>query len=136
MGHLSSRACDPLFFPCTPAGVLRLLESTRVPLVGASAVILGRSDIAGSPVAAILRSKDATITQCHSKTKNIEELVRYLPSYLCQLFKHSQVKTADVVVSAIGQPEFVKGSWLKPGAVVIDVGINYVPGKVFQNSTK
>ncbi|KAF9454495.1 C-1-tetrahydrofolate synthase [Macrolepiota fuliginosa MF-IS2] len=111
IGHLSSRASEPLFSPCTPAGVIRLLESTGVPLVGALTVILGRSDIVGSPVASMLRNKDATIIQCHSKTKNIEEIV----------------KTADVVVSAIGQPEYIKGSWLKPGAIVIDVGINYVP---------
>ncbi|RXW20745.1 hypothetical protein EST38_g5117 [Candolleomyces aberdarensis] len=93
IGHLSSRAADPLFAPCTPAGVIR------------------RSDIVGSPVAALLRSKDATVTQCHSRTKNIEEIV----------------KTADVLVAAIGKAEFVKGSWIKPGAIVIDVGINYVP---------
>ncbi|EKM82679.1 hypothetical protein AGABI1DRAFT_118122 [Agaricus bisporus var. burnettii JB137-S8] len=111
IGHLSSRASAPLFAPCTPAGVIRLLESTGVALSGAHAVILGRSDIVGSPVASMLRNKDATITQCHSKTKNIEEIV----------------KTADIVVAAVGQPEFVKGSWLKPGAVVIDVGINYLP---------
>ncbi|KAG2020278.1 C-1-tetrahydrofolate synthase [Coprinopsis cinerea AmutBmut pab1-1] len=111
IGHLSSRAADPLFAPCTPAGCIRLLESTGVPIAGAHAVVLGRSDIVGSPVAALLRSKDATVTQCHSRTKNIEEIV----------------KTADIVVAAIGKPEFVKGSWIKPGAVVIDVGINYVP---------
>lgn len=129
---MSSRASEPLFAPCTPAGVIRLLESTGVPLAGAHTVILGRSDIVGSPVASMLRNKDATITQCHSKTKNIEEIVRLHPFFLnyC-LLKCCQVKTADVVVSAIGKPEYVKGSWLKPGAVVIDVGINYVPGKLF-----
>lgn len=111
IGHLSSRASEPLFAPCTPTGVIRLLESTGVPLAGARAVILGRSDIVGSPVASMLRNRDATITQCHSKTGNVQEII----------------KSADVVVAAIGQPEFVKGSWLKPGAIVIDVGINYVP---------
>lgn len=111
IGHLSSRAGDPLFSPCTPAGCIRLLESTGVNIAGANAVVLGRSDIVGSPVAALLRSKDATVTQCHSRTKNIEEIV----------------KGADIVVAAIGKAEFVKGSWIKPGAVVIDVGINYVP---------
>ncbi|KAF6765211.1 C-1-tetrahydrofolate synthase [Ephemerocybe angulata] len=111
IGHLSSRAADPLFSPCTPAGVIRLLESTGVPLSGLNAVVLGRSDIVGSPVASLLRSKDATVTQCHSRSKNIEEIV----------------KGADVVVAAIGKPEFVKGSWIKPGAIVIDVGINYIP---------
>ena len=75
IGHLSSRAALPLFTPCTPTGVLRLLESTGVSLSGANAVVLGRSDIVGSPVAAILRSRDATVTQCHSKTKNLMEIV-------------------------------------------------------------
>ena len=77
IGHLSSRAADPLFAPCTPAGVIRLLESTGVSLSGLHAVVLGRSDIVGSPVAALLRSKDATVTQCHSRTKNIEEIVLF-----------------------------------------------------------
>ncbi|KAI0062253.1 FTHFS-domain-containing protein [Artomyces pyxidatus] len=111
IGHLSSRASNALFTPCTPTGVLRLLESTGVPISGANAVVLGRSDIVGSPVAAMLRNKDATVTQCHSRTKNLPEIV----------------KTADILVSAIGKPEFVQGSWLKPGAVVIDVGTNYLP---------
>ncbi|PFH50056.1 hypothetical protein AMATHDRAFT_61802 [Amanita thiersii Skay4041] len=111
IGHLSSRASDPLFNPCTPVAVIRLLESTGMPIAGANAVILGRSDIVGSPVMSMLRHRDATVTQCHSRTKNIEEIV----------------KSADILVSAIGKPEFVKGSWIKPGAVVLDVGINYLP---------
>ncbi|KAI0302037.1 C-1-tetrahydrofolate synthase [Russula brevipes] len=111
IGHLSSRASSPLFTPCTPTGVIRLLESTGVPIPGASAVVLGRSDIVGNPVSVMLRSKDATVTQCHSKTRNLPEIV----------------KTADILVSAIGKPEFVQGSWIKPGAVVIDVGTNYIP---------
>ncbi|KAF9500864.1 FTHFS-domain-containing protein [Pleurotus eryngii] len=111
IGHLSSKASDPLFSPCTPAAVIRLLEETGKSLSGAHAVVLGRSDIVGSPVASLLRNKDATVTQCHSRTKDIEGIV----------------KTADVVVAAIGRAEFVQGSWLKPGASVIDVGINFVP---------
>ncbi|KAI5122970.1 hypothetical protein M0805_006849 [Coniferiporia weirii] len=111
IGHLSSRASNPLFSPCTPSGCIALLESTGVPIAGANAVVLGRSDIVGSPVAAMLRSRDATVTQCHSRSKNLPEIV----------------KTADILVAAIGKPEFVKGEWLKPGAIVIDVGINYVP---------
>lgn len=75
IGHLSSRASDPLFAPCTPTGVIRLLESTGVSIEGLRAVVLGRSDIVGSPVAAMLRNKDATVTQCHSKTKNLPEIV-------------------------------------------------------------
>ncbi|KAI0006034.1 FTHFS-domain-containing protein [Russula compacta] len=111
IGHLSSRASLPLFTPCTPTGVIRLLESTGVLIPGANAVVLGRSDIVGSPVSVMLRNKDATVTQCHSKTKNLPEIV----------------KTADILISAIGKPEFVQGSWIKPGAVVIDVGTNYIP---------
>ncbi|KZT26435.1 FTHFS-domain-containing protein [Neolentinus lepideus HHB14362 ss-1] len=111
IGHLSSRAADPLFTPCTPAGVIRLLESTGVPIAGANAVVLGRSDIVGSPVSAMLRSKDATVTQCHSRTKNLEQLI----------------KGADILVAAIGRAQYVQGEWIKPGAVVIDVGTNYIP---------
>ncbi|KAK7014860.1 FTHFS-domain-containing protein [Favolaschia claudopus] len=111
IGHLSSRASEPLFAPCTPSAVIRLLESTNVPLSGANAVVLGRSDIVGSPVASMLRNRDATVTQCHSRTKNIEAII----------------KNADIIVAAIGKAQFVQGSWLKPGAVVIDVGINYIP---------
>ncbi|KDQ26544.1 hypothetical protein PLEOSDRAFT_159539 [Pleurotus ostreatus PC15] len=87
IGHLSSKASDPLFSPCTPAAVIRLLEETGKSLPGAHAVVLGRSDIVGSPVASMLRNKDATVTQCHSRTKDIEGIV----------------KTADVVVAAIGR---------------------------------
>ncbi|KAG8953056.1 tetrahydrofolate synthase [Tulasnella sp. 424] len=111
IGHLSSRASTPLFSPCTPSGIIRLLESTGKPIEGAEAVVLGRSDIVGSPVAAMLRKRDATVTQCHSRTRDLPEIV----------------KRADILVSAIGKPEFVQGSWVKPGAVVIDVGTNYIP---------
>jgi len=75
IGHLSSRASDPLFAPCTPAAVIRLLESTGVPIAGSHAVVLGRSDIVGSPVAAMLRNRDATVTHCHSRTRNVESIV-------------------------------------------------------------
>jgi len=111
IGRLSSRASDPLFAPCTPAGVIRLIESTGVPIAGSHAVVLGRSDIVGNPVSAMLRKLDATVTQCHSRTKGLE----------------SFLKTADIVVAAIGKAEFLRGEMLKPGCVVIDVGINYVP---------
>ncbi|KAI0797666.1 C-1-tetrahydrofolate synthase [Abortiporus biennis] len=111
IGHLASRASDPLFTACTPAGVIKLLESANVEIAGAQAVVLGRSDIVGNPVAALLRARNATVTQCHSRTKNLPEIV----------------KTADILVAAIGQAQFVKGSWLKPGVVVIDVGTNYIP---------
>jgi methylenetetrahydrofolate dehydrogenase (NADP+)/methenyltetrahydrofolate cyclohydrolase/formyltetrahydrofolate synthetase len=110
IGLLSSRIAEPYFTPCTPAGVIRLIDSTGFDLSGSNVVVLGRSDIVGTPVCALLRKRDATVTQCHSRTKGLEEIV----------------KRADVVVAAIGQAEFVKGSWLKKGAVVIDVGTNYI----------
>lgn len=111
IGLLSSRLSEPYFTPCTPAGVIKLIESTGFDLAGANVVVLGRSDIVGTPVCALLRKKDATVTQCHSRTKNLESIL----------------KNADVVVAAIGQAGFVKGEWLKEGAVVIDVGTNYIP---------
>ncbi|KAG6814346.1 hypothetical protein H0H92_010931 [Tricholoma furcatifolium] len=111
IGHLSSRASAPLFAPCTPSAVIRLLESAGVTIAGSNAVVLGRSDIVGSPVASMLRNRNATVTHCHSQTKDLENIV----------------KNSDIVVAAIGKPEFIKGSWIKPGAAVIDVGINYVP---------
>ncbi|KAK4684626.1 hypothetical protein P7C73_g5544, partial [Tremellales sp. Uapishka_1] len=110
IGLLSSRLSTPYFTPCTPAGVMKLIESTGFNLDGANVVVLGRSDIVGTPVCALLRKADATVTQCHSKTKNLEAII----------------KNADVVVAAIGKAHFVKGEWLKEGAIVIDVGTNYI----------
>ncbi|TVY47935.1 C-1-tetrahydrofolate synthase, cytoplasmic [Lachnellula occidentalis] len=111
IGELAKRGGHPLFTPCTPKGVMVLLQESGVDLKGKNAVVLGRSDIVGSPVSYLLKNADATVTVCHSKTVGIEEYI----------------KRADVVVAAIGKPNFVKGEWLKPGAVVIDVGTNYVP---------
>ncbi|KAK9477321.1 formate--tetrahydrofolate ligase-domain-containing protein [Lipomyces japonicus] len=111
VGELAKRGGSPLFIPCTPKGVMVLLEKSGVELSGKRVVVLGRSDIVGSPVSYLLRNADATVTVCHSRTQSLE-------SYL---------KEADVVVSAIGKAGFVKGEWLKPGVVVIDVGTNYVP---------
>ncbi|KAF3760844.1 hypothetical protein M406DRAFT_47692 [Cryphonectria parasitica EP155] len=111
IGELAKRGGHPLFTPCTPQGVMVLLKETGVDLKGKNAVVIGRSDIVGSPVSSLLRNADATVTVCHSKTQNLE----------------AHVKQADVVVAAIGQPAFIKGSWLKPGAIVIDVGTNYIP---------
>lgn len=100
----------PRYLPCTPAGVMKLLEVSGTKLAGAHAVVIGRSDIVGKPMAALLMQKgaDATVTVCHSRTRD-------LPSFCRQ---------ADILVAAIGIPEFVKGDMIKPGAVVIDVGIN------------
>ncbi|KAL9633410.1 MAG: hypothetical protein Q9164_004716 [Protoblastenia rupestris] len=111
IGELSKRGGHPLFTPCTPKGVMVLLKESGVDLKGKSAVVLGRSDIVGSPVSALLRNADATVTVCHSRTQNLE----------------AYIKQADVLVAAIGKSNFVKGEWIKPGAVVIDVGTNYLP---------
>ncbi|KAL0470009.1 C-1-tetrahydrofolate synthase [Neurospora intermedia] len=111
IGELAKRGGHPYFIPCTPKGVMALLAEAGVELKGKNAVVLGRSDIVGSPVSYLLKNADATVTVCHSKTADLQQ-------YL---------KEADVVVAAIGQPNFVKGEWLKKGAVVIDVGTNYVP---------
>lgn len=99
---------NPLLQPCTPYGVMRLIESTGIDLSGKDAVVIGRSNIVGKPMSMMLLKKNATVTICHSKTKDLPE----------------RVKAADLVVAAIGKAEFVKGEWIKEGAVVIDVGIN------------
>lgn len=111
IGELAKRGGKPFFVPCTPQGVMVLLKEAGVELKGKDAVVLGRSDIVGSPVSYLLKNADATVTVCHSRTQNLSEIVR----------------GADVVIVAIGKPGFVKGDWLKPGAVVIDVGTNYLP---------
>jgi len=96
------------YLPCTPHGCIVLLEEAGVDLTGKEAVVLGRSNIVGKPVAILLLEKHATVTICHSRTKDLPGVVR----------------RADVLVVGIGRPEMVKGDWIKPGAVVIDVGIN------------
>lgn len=111
IGELAKRGGRPLFTPCTPLAVMELLKASGVDPAGKQTVVLGRSDIVGSPVSYLLRNADATVTLCHSKTPDIARIV----------------KTADILVAAIGQTEMVRGDWLKPGAVVIDVGINYKP---------
>lgn len=110
IGLLSSRNSEPFFVPCTPAGVLKLIQSTGFQLRGANVVVLGRSDIVGTPTCSLLRKHDATVTQCHRYTAGLENIV----------------KNADCVVAAIGQAQYIKGDWIKPGAVVIDVGTNYI----------
>ncbi|XP_045776422.1 C-1-tetrahydrofolate synthase, cytoplasmic isoform X2 [Maniola jurtina] len=99
------------FIPCTPAGCLELIKRTGVTIAGKTAVVLGRSRIVGTPVAELLKWEHATVTVCHSKTKNLSEVT----------------KTADILVVAIGRAELVRGSWIKPGAIVIDCGINAIP---------
>jgi methylenetetrahydrofolate dehydrogenase (NADP+)/methenyltetrahydrofolate cyclohydrolase len=98
----------PRFIPCTPAGIVALLEAHRVPIAGARAVVLGRSDIVGKPVAALLTARDATVTICHSKTRDLA----------------ATCLDADILVAAIGRPGFVTREFLREGAAVVDVGIN------------
>ncbi|MCX6056019.1 MAG: bifunctional methylenetetrahydrofolate dehydrogenase/methenyltetrahydrofolate cyclohydrolase FolD [Chloroflexi bacterium] len=110
IGRLAQKGRDPLFIPCTPAGCMYLLEKEIPSLEGIHAVVLGRSNIVGMPVALLLVRANATVTICHSRTRNLQEVVRQ----------------ADVLVAAVGRPEMVRGDWVKPGAIVIDVGINRV----------
>ncbi|CAN6609306.1 C-1-tetrahydrofolate synthase, cytoplasmic [Trichomonascus vanleenenianus] len=120
VGDLAKKGGNPLFLPCTPKGIMYLLKESNVEIAGKNAVVLGRSDIVGTPVASLLRNADATVTVVHSKTPNVPEIV----------------KQADIVVAAIGQPAFVKGEWLKPGAVVIDVGTNYIKDATRKNGQR
>jgi len=110
IGRLAQKGRDPLYVPCTPNGVMYLLEKNGPRLEGANAVVLGRSNIVGMPVALLLVRANATVTICHSRSKNLSEITRQ----------------ADILVAAVGKPEMVRGDWVKPGAVVIDVGINRV----------
>jgi methylenetetrahydrofolate dehydrogenase (NADP+)/methenyltetrahydrofolate cyclohydrolase len=110
IGRLAQKGREPLFVPCTPLGVMVMLERVGVNLDGANAVVLGRSNIVGMPVALLLVRANATMTICHSRTKDLPSVVRQ----------------ADVLVAAVGKTEMVRGDWVKPGAVVIDVGINRV----------
>ncbi len=108
IGRLAQKGREPLFVPCTPYGCIYLLKEAGVQIDGANAVVLGRSNIVGMPAALLLIAENATVTVCHSHTRNIPEIVRQ----------------ADILIAAIGKREFVRGDWIKPGAAVIDVGIN------------
>ena len=103
----------PLFQPCTPYGVMVMLRETGVELAGKEVVVVGRSNIVGKPVALMCLQQNATVTICHSKTRDLA----------------AKVGMADVVIAAVGQPEMIKGEWIKEGAVVIDVGVNRVGDK-------
>jgi 5,10-methylene-tetrahydrofolate dehydrogenase/methenyl tetrahydrofolate cyclohydrolase len=111
IGRLAQKGREPLFVPCTPYGCIYLLKEAGVQISGANAVVLGRSNIVGMPAALLLVAENATVTICHSRTKNLPEVVRQ----------------ADIIIAAIGKIEFVRGDWIKPGAAVIDVGINSKP---------
>jgi methylenetetrahydrofolate dehydrogenase (NADP+) / methenyltetrahydrofolate cyclohydrolase len=102
----------PGFVPATPGGIMRLLDAYGVAVSGQHAVVLGRSPILGKPAGMLLLAADATVTYCHSRTRGLPGIVA----------------TGDIVVAAVGRPEFVRGSWLKPGAVVVDAGYN--PGNI------
>lgn len=110
IGRLAQKGREPLFIPATPSGVMYLLENSGAPLDGANAVVLGRSNIVGMPVSLLLVRANATVTICHSHTKDIPAITR----------------EADILVAAVGAAEYVRGDWIKPGATVIDVGVNRV----------
>jgi methylenetetrahydrofolate dehydrogenase (NADP+)/methenyltetrahydrofolate cyclohydrolase len=101
----------PTFVACTPKGCMRLLREVNARLEGARAVVLGRSLLVGKPMSLLLQNANATVTMCHSRTRDLAD----------------EVKRADIVVAAIGKPELVKGDWIKEGAIVLDVGMNRTP---------
>jgi methylenetetrahydrofolate dehydrogenase (NADP+)/methenyltetrahydrofolate cyclohydrolase len=102
---------EPRFIACTPYGIMKLIEEAGTTVRGANAVVVGRSNIVGKPVAVLLTAADATVTICHSKTKDLAGVIG----------------TADILVAAIGKAEMIRGAWIKPGATVIDVGMNRLP---------
>jgi methylenetetrahydrofolate dehydrogenase (NADP+)/methenyltetrahydrofolate cyclohydrolase len=111
IGMLTSGNTDKALVPCTPAGCMLMIEDQLgKDLSGLNAVIIGRSNIVGKPMASLLLAANATVTICHSRTKNLAEVAR----------------GGDILVAAVGRPQMVKGDWIKPGAVVIDVGINRI----------
>jgi len=110
-GKLSRGLVDGTIVPCTPMGCLHLIKKAGVKIEGSRAVVLGRSKIVGSPMADLLVWEHATVTKCHSKTQDLAQVCRQ----------------ADILVAAVGRPEMVKGDWIKPGAIVIDCGINAIP---------
>jgi len=110
IGRLAMKGREPLFVPCTPKGIIELLDRSGVNIEGARAVVVGRSNIVGLPVAMLLLHRNATLTICHSRTRNIGDVTRQ----------------ADILVVAIGRANFIRGDMIKPGAVVIDVGSNRI----------
>jgi len=110
IGRLAMKGREPLFIPCTPHGAIVLLEEVGAQFEGANAVVLGRSNIVGLPAAMLLIHRNATVTVCHSRTRDLPVVCRQ----------------ADILIAAVGRPEMVRGDWVKPGAYVIDVGSNKV----------
>ena len=111
IGRLAQKGREPLFVACTPYGCIYMLDQAGVKIEGANAVVLGRSNIVGMPAALLLIGRNATVTVCHSRTRDLPAVVRQ----------------ADILIAAIGKMEMVRGDWIKPGAAVIDVGINEKP---------
>ena len=109
LGYLAQG--KPRFVPCTPKGCMRLLREIEVDPAGLRAVVLGRSLLVGKPISMLLQNANATVTMCHSRTRDLAD----------------EVRRADIVVAAIGKPEMVRGDWIRDGAVVLDVGINRMP---------
>eukprot|EP01067_Filipodium_phascolosomae_P009123 Filipodium_phascolosomae@DN8047_c0_g1_i1.p1 len=116
IGHLALRDHEPCFKPCTAKGIVELLKRSKVDLPGKTAVVVGRSNIVGMPVSLLLQQENCTVIMCHSRTKNLSEVV----------------KQGDIVIAAIGKPKFINADWLKEGCVVIDVGINSVDDPTMQ----
>ncbi|HSG97255.1 MAG TPA: bifunctional methylenetetrahydrofolate dehydrogenase/methenyltetrahydrofolate cyclohydrolase FolD [Woeseiaceae bacterium] len=115
IGKLSAGHTADAFVPCTPAGCILMIEDELGPdFSGLNAAVVGRSNIVGKPMAALLLQRNATVTMCHSRTRDLPGVVR----------------NADIVIAAVGRPDMIKGDWLKPGAVVIDVGINRVEREI------
>jgi methylenetetrahydrofolate dehydrogenase (NADP+)/methenyltetrahydrofolate cyclohydrolase len=115
IGMLTAGHLEGAFVPCTPAGCMVMIEGQLgKDLSGLNAVIIGRSNIVGKPMASLLLKSNATVTVCHSRTKDLPEVAR----------------NADILVAAVGRPKMVMGDWIKPGAVVIDVGINRIQVEV------
>ncbi len=110
IGRLAMKNRTPLFAPCTPAGIIELIDRIGVEIEGKEAVVLGRSNIVGLPVSMLLLKRNATVTICHSRTRDLPAVTR----------------RADILIAAVGRTQMVKADWVKPGAVVIDVGINRV----------
>jgi methylenetetrahydrofolate dehydrogenase (NADP+)/methenyltetrahydrofolate cyclohydrolase len=110
IGRLSMKGREPLFVPATPSGIIVLLEEMGAQFDGAEAVVLGRSNIVGLPVSMLLLHRNATLTICHSRTRDLPSVTR----------------RADILVAAVGRPEMVRGDWIRPGALVVDVGTNRV----------
>ncbi|MBQ6519044.1 MAG: bifunctional 5,10-methylenetetrahydrofolate dehydrogenase/5,10-methenyltetrahydrofolate cyclohydrolase [Anaerolineaceae bacterium] len=110
-GLLARKYSEPLFYPCTPSGVIHMIKSVCPDISGMNAAVIGRSSIVGMPTAMMLSRCNATPTICHSCTKHLDEICR----------------ESDIIVAAAGSPGLVQGDWIKPGAIVIDVGINHIP---------